>query len=583
MLFCLVVSNRSFAQDGATSTPLVQLTGAITLTADFYNSTSTPDSAQPSRRPPSLYRLLFSPTLKFGDLISIPFNIILTAPETNTTTPSVSSPTIAQFIENPANALGFSSITPKIGWAEFSLGSFSPNYSTLSVGNQQLFGGGFDLKPGNFRIAASYGISQRAIEPDTINNIQGAYQRNIYMARVAFGKEDETIIGLNVVSVSDVQNSLKSTIVSITPAHKLPTDTSVLVPTDTIRLKAQQGFVASSDFKMKISDAISFNVEGALSSFTADQSSPTEQIAGNPLNFAQTTRTSTRADFAGNAAIDIQEKIWGIKFSGLYMGAGFVPIGYVYMQSDKLELSVAPSIRLFDNKFSLNGTIGQRTNNLSGTLGQTTTQLIGSASLNADISNAFNLSAQYSNFGIRNNQSSDTLKVQNVSQSLSVNPTVTIRDSAITQIFAPSFAIDEFKDFNVVSGAQTSNNTRTLLGSYTALLSSIPLTLNLFASYMENRLSTGTLIIRSIGTSVGYSFFERNLTTTFSVTSSGSTLGSAPTDQQVFYKFGIRWHALKKLDVSANIGNNNYLYGNPIQKGSSFKETLIRLSIATQF
>lgn len=581
MLLYSLVAGKSRAQE--IPTPAVSFGGSITLTADFYNYTSTPDSAQKGRRPPSLFRLLFNPVLSFGDNISFPFNIHLTTPETNTLTPSISKPSLAQFLENPANSFGFSSITPKIGWAGFSLGSHSPNYSALSVGDQQIFGAGFDLKPGNFRIAASYGTSQRAIEPDTSKNIQGAYRRDMYMARAAFGKEDGVMIGLNIVRAKDDPTSIQNTIVSITPAHIIPTDTSFHVPADTIRLRAEEGFVASTDLKMQLGDGITFGGEVALSSFTRDLSSPEKAISGNPLSFAQTTRTSTRADLAGTATLGIQKKIWGLKFTGLYMGAGFAPIGYAFVQADRLEFSIAPNLHLFDNKFSINGSIGERTNNLSKTKGETTTQIIGSANMSADIGEAFNLSAQYSNFGIRNDQSFDSLKIQTVSQSLSIDPTLTLQMSSMTHIIAASFAIDDYKDFNVVSGATGSNDTKTLLGSYTAALNSIPLTVNLLASYMENRLSVGTLIIRSIGTTIGYSFFNRKLMPTFSVTASGSTLGAAPTDEQIFYKFGIRWRLAKMLDLMATIGNNSYLYGDPIPKGSAFKETIIQLSVTTQF
>jgi hypothetical protein len=100
---------------------------------------------------------------------------------------------------------------------------------------------------------------------------------------------------------------------------------------------------------------------------------------------------------------------------------------------------------------------------------------------------------------------------------------------------------------------------------------------------MENRLSTGTLIIRSIGTTLGYSFFDRKLIPSFSITASGSTVGAAPTDSQLFYKLGLRWRAATMLDFMGSIGNNSYSYGDPIPKGSSFRETLIQLSVTSRF
>src|SRR2546429_195594 len=108
LLLGILPINKNFAQMTEPSTSFIQLTGSITLTSDFYNYSST-DSTRTGRRPPSLYRLLFSPVLQFGDILSLPFNIILSVPETNTITPSTKNPTIAQYLENPANAFGFSS------------------------------------------------------------------------------------------------------------------------------------------------------------------------------------------------------------------------------------------------------------------------------------------------------------------------------------------------------------------------------------------------------------------------------------------------------------------------------------------
>jgi hypothetical protein len=372
---------------------------------------------------------------------------------------------------------------------------------------------------------------------------------------------------VNLVRVKDAVSSLNNKIVSTTAAHPLQTDSSIIVPADTLRMRAEEGFIASSDFKILFTEGLSLNAEVALSSFTRDLSSAEMVVEGNPLSFAQTTRISTRADFAGSAALKIQKKVWGITLSGLYIGSGFTPIGYTFMQSDRLELKVAPNLRLFDNKFSLNGSVGQRVNNLSQTKGETMTQLIGSANMSADFSEEFNLSAQYSNFGIRNNQILDTLKIENVSQSFSIDPTLTLQLSGATHIISASVGIDEFNDFNVISGAESSNDTRTLLGSYTLSFDSIPVTANLMASYMENRLSTGTLIIRSIGSTVSYPFFDGKLVPMLSLTASGSTLGAAATDDQLFFKFGLRWRPVKLLDVSGSIGNNSYSYGNPISKG----------------
>ena len=107
-LSIVLLHGIGFAQSGdSSSTPSpISLHGSITLSPDFYGSTATPDSAQPARRPARLHRLLINATLGFGDVMAIPMTLLLSAPEVSTTTSALPNPTLAQFLENPANVLG---------------------------------------------------------------------------------------------------------------------------------------------------------------------------------------------------------------------------------------------------------------------------------------------------------------------------------------------------------------------------------------------------------------------------------------------------------------------------------------------
>lgn len=562
--------------------PAVRVSGSLTLTADYYDYDASPDSAQKGRRPAQLYRVMFTPTIDFGGDLSLPINLNFLTPETNTLTPSVPSPTLPQILQNPANAFGLSSITPKLKWAQFHLGSHSPTYSELTAGDQPLFGAGFDLTPGEFRVSASLGATQRAVEPDTARNSAGTYRRDQYMARIGYGSEGKTTVSLNAVFAKDDPSSLRSNIVRIVPSHALAEDTAVVVPPDTVRLLAAEGMVTSLSLKVVVAEGIELTGEGALSSFTRDQSASIVDVE-NPLDFITPMRASTRADVGGNAALSFAFDAWGIKLSGVYLGAGFVPIGYAFGQSDKLELTVAPYLNLFDNALALRGSIGQRVNNLSSTAGETATHLIGSASINANISEALSIAAQYSNYGVRNSQVGDTLKVQNVSQSLSIDPTLALQTGGMLHTLTTSLALDKYDDFNVITGRESSNDTRTAFASYSASFDSLPLSLGLIGSYIENRLFEGDLIVRSIGANIGYSLFDRVLEPRASITIGSSTFAGDATDEQLFVKLGLRFRAGQMLSIGVDYGSNSYTYGNPLLRGTSYSESLAQLTLTTQF
>lgn len=582
--FCSFITS-GFSQevvDSTSSEPWFSISGTASVTADIYDFTADSAGSQPGRRPANLTRLLFSPTLKFGSLFSLPLNVIFTFPETNTTTPTINNPTILQYLQNPANAFGLSSFSPKIGWAQFHLGAHIPQFSELSGGDQQLFGGGIDFKPGAFRVAASAGVAQRAVSSDFTKGIQGTYRKDMYMGRLAYGNDDSTNFGINVVYSKDSKESIANNITSITPSRLL-SDSITIVPADTIRLRAEEGMVGTLNGKIIITEGLEFKMEGAVSSFTRDLHSVEQQIEGNPLNSLTTTRTSTRTDIAGTADLAIKMKTWGIQFTGLYMGAGFVPIGYPFQQADRFDLKASPYMRLFDGDLSIRGSIGNRVNNLSGTKGETLSQVIANANINATITQEFSISGSYSNFGIRNNNANDTLKIQNVSSAFSIDPSLMLVGESLTHIVNVSFSLDQFQDFNVISGAQSTNNTKSLMTNYNVTVNDIGLNIGTNASYMENMLTTGAIIIRSLGINASYSLFDRTLVPSASFTIGSSSLAANPIDTQSFLKAGLRWIATKWITFGASYGANMYEYGNPIPRGRSFSEQFIQFSATSSF
>ena len=571
--------------DTSTATPWISVTGAASVTSDFYEHSSNPTGAQAGRRPAALHRLVFTPTINIAGLLSLPLTLMVTYPETNTTTPSITAPSLAELFANPANALGLSSFSPKIGWAQLHLGSYTPQMSELSGGDLQIFGAGFDLTPGSVQLSASRGISQRAVEPDADRNVAGSYRRDMTMARIAFGNPDSTSVGVNVVYAKDDPTSITNTITSILPARPAEDDSSVVIPSDTLRLRAEEGAIASINTKVVLGQALTFSAEGALSIFTRDQRSNLVDPADNPASFLFDARTSTRIDGAGSASLSMRYSTWGVTVSGLYMGAGFQPLAYPFIQTDRLDLKVSPMLNLFNGDFTLSGTIGQRVNNLSETKGEAMTQTIANGQMSLRFSDVFSLSSSYSNFGMRNNRQNplDSQRIQNVSESFSIDPMLTFTAGSVMHTVTASIGIDRFDDFNVVSGVETSNNTRSAVLAYTGILEDIPLTIGANTSRVENILTNGTLKVESYGVNASYRLLAGKLVPTVSMTLANSRFGSSPSDGQTFLRAGVRWRPTTNLTLLANYGASTYTYGTATTKGTGFTEQTLQLAVNTTF
>ena len=571
--------------DTSKAEPWIWLSGGASLTSDFYEHTADPTGSQAGRRPAALHRLVFTPTINIAGVVTLPLNLMITYPETNTTTPFVSAPSLTELFTNPANALGLSSFSPKIGWAQLHLGSYIPELSELSGGDLQIFGAGFELTPGNLHVSASRGISQRAVEPSIERNASGAYRRDMTMGRIAFGNPDSMSVGINVVYAKDDPTSITNTVVDVLPARPADDDANIIIPADTIRLRAEEGAIASVNTSVRMGEAITLKAEGALSAFTRDQRSNLLDPADNPLSSLFASRTSTRFDGAASASLAIRYTTWGVTVSGLYMGTGFQPLAYPFNQSDRIDLKVSPMVNALNGDVSITGTIGQRINNLSETKGERLTQLIANGQLSVRFSDAISLSSAYSNFGIRNNRNNplDSARIQNVSESFSIDPMLTFSMADVAHTIMLSVALDRYDDFNIVSGVESSNDTRSLIVTYAGMLESIPLTIGANGSLLENALQAGTLTVRSIGANASYRLLNGSLTPTMSVMVSSSSFGANPADSQTFLKAGVRWRQSKAVTFIGTYAVNSYIYGTSGPRGSSFVEQMLQLGINTSF
>ncbi|HVZ40439.1 MAG TPA: hypothetical protein VHI13_14265 [Candidatus Kapabacteria bacterium] len=542
--------------------PAVSLSGSATLSGDLYSSSSDPSGSEGPRRPPSLFRLLLNPTVTIGDLVSLPFSIMLTSRETNVTTPIANNPTLTQFLQNPANGIGLLSFSPKIAWAQLYLGTHTPQFSELSWGDEQLFGVGVDLRPGTFRFAASAGTSQRAIEPDSAAGIRGAYARRAYMIKVGFGNEETSFIDLNGVRVVDDSTSIMHAPAGVTP---------------------QEGLLASADFRIGIAHDLYITGEAAASAFTRDRTAPA--INGDtPIPTALLdSRTSTRTDGAASLDVVAKGSFWGLKVGGKYIGAGYVPLGYPFMQSDRLEFRAAPSLTLFESALLLNGTIGFRTNNLTETKGTSSTQLTGSVNLLATLTDALSLTARFANLGVRNTVTNDTFKVQNVSRSFELSPTYTLALASSVQSFTLSFALDAYTDYNPVSGVEASNDTRSVTGLWVGTWTEMPLVLNASLNYLTNNLAVGSLAITSATFGVGYNFLQNRLTPSATASYTSTTFGGgSAADAGLLLRLGVQWTITERIALNAAFSTNGYRY-DASRAGAVFRENLLETSLTTRF
>lgn len=532
--------------------------GSAIISSDFYSINSSPENTISRRRPSDLYRLVYNSNLKYG-VFELPVTLVLSSNQTNFTTQAPGEQTLMQYLQNPMNIIRLS---PKIGPLSFQLGSYVPRYSELSTGNSNVFGIGAELAPEDFTMSLFYGISQRAIDSDTTRGIRGAYERRSLSARFHYGNKREGLFGINFVTAEDIEGSIKSPAEGLFP---------------------ERGVLTSINFSIPFTQRIFLEGEVGGSIFTRNSRSEEIKSGGiKSLSFLTTVRSSTRADAAGRLKFGLEYDTWGISANALYVGDGYVPLGYRFFMSDRLELTIAPKLRLLGGALFISGSLGSRINNLSNTKSQTSEQLLASVNSSIRFTDALNLNLGYSNFGFRNRTDNDTLKIDVISSSFNISPNVILRSENHLHSITLSYAHDDYSDYNTLTTAINENTTQSLTGIYVLNFLTIPMTTDLTIMQLQNDIKPFELSIFSVIGGISYRFLDNTFNPSLKISYNITNYKGAGSDNSLGFRAKLAYLLSKSLTLSAEAATNSYSYGE-LRNNASFGETFVRLSLATRF
>jgi hypothetical protein len=601
-----------------------QLSGQSQVTYDFYRVDTAPGSNFRARKPPHSIRFILAPTITLGKKIVLPFELNMSSVATNVTTPVQAYKgqfdhwyglfnqfktldDVKNYVINPINRLG---VAPTFGAFKFYAGTQTPQYSEMTVGNVSLFGAGMDVKTKWFYMSVGAGYAQHAIQRDMALNIPGAYLRKQVSVRGGLGNKEATFLGGNFVYAMDDKKSVR-------------------VP---LAVAPQTAMTASGEYQLKLGKVIKWKGEIATTLRIANAAfydspnltdstklilrqkftDPLEKKIPTSLRPYLPINPSMSIDFAATSTLKLNIKGFGVDLKGLYVGPSFKPVGYPFFVSDRFDGTIGTNFSWFKNRLNFNGTTGVRISNMSKWLADkkitvpkivagtitlpvivpgssiaATQQLLINANLGIQFSEKFNIETAYSNFGIQNTVVSDSLRVRNVGQNLSVTPTFTFGGEKYTHSIILMGSMDKFRDLNVVSGALNDNDSKIANLTYTLASKKNPLTANLSAAYF-NIVSSNLQLNNSTFTGgAGYSFFKKKLTTQLSMTAlfnnqklqNGGSVSEALEKQTLMnVKVGYRF---KGLNLKLDVGNNAFVRG--ALPTDRLKEWMGRVSVQQNF
>lgn len=480
LFFLIVFSSGIYAQDIeniAEEKPFV-FSGAFTLFGSHYHIDGIP-----SRRKDFSWYLTGNPNFRIYG-IDIPFNFTVSEQERS--------------FRQPFNQF---SITPSYKWIKLHLGYTNITWSPFTWAGQTALGAGVELNPGKLRFGFLYGRLNRAVEEDltSIEPVTPAFKRTGYAARIGYGTETSHV-DMIFLKGRDHLSSLDS------------------IPKETVVLPMENSVFGISS-KLKLSQTLFWDVDVAGSVVTRDTRS--DDFSGDDPGFTETFSSIMNVNTSSNFYTAVQTefgyagKIVKVKAKYKRVEPDFMSMGAYYFQTDVENITLEPSLNLFNSKLRINSSIGQQRDNVLDQKSFTSKRLIGNMMVDWTAGTVFGINALYSNYSSDQSRGlkipNEQLKQTYVAQNIMLAPRFTFIKEKMSHIHMVIANRQWMQDKNPNTAAQTEYQVDNLNYSGSLIFNKSALTVT--GSYMLTVFDASVNSNRLNGFSLGANkaFFENKL------------------------------------------------------------------------
>jgi hypothetical protein len=387
----LLLASPALAQNLNKGSKAFTFNGSAAVGASYYDVTGLAN-----RQNPYGYFLSINATPTIYE-VSLPFSITLNEQGSR--------------FGQPFNRFGMS---PTYKWAKLHLGHRNLNFSEFTLNGITVFGVGFELNPGKFRMAGIYGRFREAVtDPNgNLNFFRPQFERIGYSGKIGVGTENN-FVDLIFFRADDDTNSINLSD-TLSRGIEAANNTSV-------GLKSQ--------FRM-FKKHLVFSLDAATSLYTRDIRSTQVGLEDLPLpslvDYLQPNLSSNVA-VAGKTSLELDFKHWGLGVQYRLVQDQYRSLGTNYLIDDLEQYTINPRLNLFKNKLNISGSYGLQFNNLANRRAFGTNRNIGSIAVNWLASQKFSLSGSYSNFAIfqnvvRDQIFNDSLVIDQINHNVSLTP-----------------------------------------------------------------------------------------------------------------------------------------------------------------
>jgi hypothetical protein len=280
------------------------------------------------------------------------------------------------------------SFAPQYKWVKTYIGYNSMTFSNYTLAGHIFLGGGVELTPGKWRIAAMYGRLRKAVPfdlNDTLQHSNASFKRMGYGLKVGY-EDNGDMVSFNVFTAKDDINSIP---------FVLPE--SLLTP--------QQNVAMSLNFRKKFLKRFFVEAEYAVSALNKDtraNDSEADTIelkaTNNIIKGLLPENATSRYYDALNASVGYQGNWYSVQVKYERIAPEYQTLGAYYFNNDMRNITIAPNVRLLKNTLNLAGNVGFQENNLDDARESTTERFVGSVNANYLPNERWNFVLSYSNF-----------------------------------------------------------------------------------------------------------------------------------------------------------------------------------------
>ncbi|WP_234567713.1 hypothetical protein [Rhodohalobacter sp. 614A] len=396
-------------------------------------------------------------------------------------------------------------------WLTFQAGDVNTRLSDYGLNGTTIRGGYIRAEPGSYIFEFVAGRSRRVVRPSFDTGFrEPSFEQWAYGGKVGVGSTSGSFLHVSAFYARDNVASLEG---------------------DVIEIKPQENLSITPDFKVDFFGG-RFSVESqvTVSAFTRDLKSSSLSSSDLDLPYFVTSiyqpRVSTRLNYAGHAAASFQSNPFDLMVGYERIQPGFISLGRGKIRNDQERINFSPTLRVFNNRLSIQSDVSFSRDNLLGTRLQTQSNTNVVTSMQMIFSESFNLATSYNL--LLNDVDSEVIEgieqseggQSQTSHNIMLQPNFIIMGEDFVHNI--SVAGGYLSVESNISGSSEMDRMSYLSESYTGVLTyaiTFPtgFTINSSGNYLTNFSDAGE--IQNVGINLGssYALFDRELTISVNV------------------------------------------------------------------